>query len=355
MQVRVLDQKDAKIWDVFVSSQPGSQILQSYEWGAFKSKCGWGHFVMAVEEAGEIKGGISILTRRLPLIKRTVFYAPRGPIMKKNDPELFNALMDGVLVEAAKMNAVALKIDPEIDESDSGYIQMLASKGFIRKKKQVQPRATYFLDLTRPLDELLMSFEEKTRYNIRLSEKKGVKVSEESTQTGIDNFYKLYQETCSRNNFLIHPKSYYTKLKDILIENGMANVFTAKFRGVPVASIFIFRFGERVWYMYGASANEYRNMMPNHAIHWHMIKWAKEKGYKLYDLWGIPSNPKEGQPLYGVWRFKKGFNGELKTWIGVYDLPFDGLVYKLFDRGVGIYQAVRSLIKKGRISDSLSE
>lgn len=355
MQVRVLTDKDRDAWNSFASAHGGGQVLQSYEWGLFKSQLGWGHFILVAEDAGEIKAGISILARKLPIIKKTLLYAPRGPIVDLSNKHLLTTLIDGICVEASLRNAIALKIDPEIDESDINAVDVLKRIGFIKKKKQVQPRATYFVDLTRPLDDLLMSFEEKTRYNIRLAEKKGIKVMEESTQAGLESFYRLYRETCKRDSFLIHPMSYYVKLKNLLIEKGMANIFTAKFRGIPVASIFTFNYGERIWYMYGASANEYRNMMPNHALHWFLIEWAKEKGYKLYDMWGVPVNPKEGHPLYGVWRFKKGFNGQLKSWIGMYDLPFDKLTYNLFDKGVEFYQAARSLLTKGKIVDSLSE
>ena len=191
-------------------------------------------------------------------------------------------------VEAALRNAIALKIDPEIYDIDIKTIETLRSKGFVRKNKQVQPRTTIFIDLTKSLDQLLMGFEEKTRYNIRLSEKKGVKVREASDEEGIEIFYKIYRETCRRDVFLIHPKSYYLKLKESLIDRGMADVFIADFQGQPIAALFAFRFGSRIWYMYGASSNEFRNVMPNHALHWHLIKWAKEKGLKVYDLWGAP-------------------------------------------------------------------
>jgi len=355
MQVRVLNDNDRENWDNFVMSQPGSQILQSWEWGTFKARGSWRHFVMAIEDGGQIKGGVSILSRKLPILGRSIFYAPRGPVIPFSDPKMLDALIDGICVEAAKMNAIALKIDPEIDDNNAKVIEMLKAKGFIKKKKQVQPRSTYLLDLTRSLDDILMSFDEKTRYNIRLSEKKKVKVHEDSTENGIDIFYKLYRETCKRDAFLIHPITYYTRLKKELIDKGMANVFLATLNDLPIAALFAFTFGERVWYMYGASANSYRNVMPNHAVHWHLIKWAKEKGKKIYDLWGIPVNPKEGHPLFGVWRFKKGFNGQLKNWIGVYDLPFDKLSYVLFDKGVEYFQAARSLLTKGGISDSLSE
>jgi len=355
MQVRVLTEKDRKLWNDFVSSRDGSQILQSYEWGEFKSKCGWGHFILVVEDGSEIKAGISVLTRKLPVINRSLFYSPRGPVGALSDAKLFNTLIDGLCVEASLKGAIALKVDPEIEDNNANAVALLNDRGFTRKKKQVQPRTTYLIDLKKDLESLLMSFEEKTRYNIRLSEKKGVTVKEDSTIEGIDVFYKMYQETSKRDTFLIHPRSYYMKLKETLVDSGKANVFIAEYQGKPVASLFAFRFGDRIWYMYGASINEGRNVMPNHALHWHLIKWAKEKGCKVYDLWGIPSAPSEKHPLYGVYRFKKGFNGALKSWIGVYDLPFDRITYMLFDKGVGLYQDIRSLLTKGKISDSLSE
>ena len=355
MQARILTEKDRQRWDDFVSSVKGSDILQSYEWGEFKSGLGWDHFIIAVEDGGDIKAGISVLSRKLPLARKNLFYAPRGPVVDLSRGELVDALIDGVCVEAALRNAIALKIDPEIEEGNIDAVNILKARGFVRKKKQVQPRTTSFIDLTKSLDELLAGFEEKTRYNIRLSEKKGVRIREASNEEGIEIFYKIYRETCRRDVFLIHPKSYYLKLKGALIDRRMANVFIADFQGQPIAALFAFRFGSRVWYMYGASSNEFRNVMPNHALHWHLIKWAKEKGLKVYDLWGAPLDPAADHPLFGVFRFKKGFNGESKSWIGAYDLPFDDLTYTLFDKGVAFYQGLRSLITKGKISDPLSE
>ena len=135
----------------------------------------------------------------------------------------------------------------------------------------------------------------------------------------------------------------------------MARLFIAYHEGKPIAGVFIFCFGDRIWYMYGASSNIYRNFMPNHALHWHVIKWAKSAGYKTYDLWGIPSNPTEKHPLWGVYRFKKGFNGRLVKYVGVYDLPLQPVFYHLFDKGLNLWQNIRSLVTKGKIEDSLSE
>ena len=117
----------------------------------------------------------------------------------------------------------------------------------------------------------------------------------------------------------------------------------------------IFAFGDKIWYMYGASSDAYRNVMPNHLLHWAVIKWAKEKDYKYYDLWGIPANPTENHPLYGVYRFKKGFKGRLVKYVGVYDFPYSPLFYHALEFGTLCWQGFRSLIAKGKIEDSLQE
>ena len=135
----------------------------------------------------------------------------------------------------------------------------------------------------------------------------------------------------------------------------MGGVFFARYKGQPIAAVFVFAFGGKVWYMYGASLSKYRNVMPNHALHWYVMQWAKERGYKQYDLWGVPSNPTQDHPLYGVWRFKKGFGGKLVKNIGMTDLPLNPVLYRLFDRGISLWQNARSLIKKGKIEDSLRE
>ncbi|MFH1761920.1 MAG: peptidoglycan bridge formation glycyltransferase FemA/FemB family protein, partial [bacterium] len=219
----------------------------------------------------------------------------------------------------------------------------------------IQPRATLLIDLEPPLEEIMASFEEKTRYNIRLAEKKGVKVKAMPNEEGVRIFYKIYQETAKRDGFLIHPIDYYLKIFEQLVNNGMGVILVAFYEDEPIAAIFNFCLGKKTWYMYGSSSKKNRNVMPNHALHWDFIKWAKGTGYKTYDLWGIPANPAPGHPLWGVYRFKKGFSSNLVKWMGAYDLPLNRFYYQLFDKGMKVWQSVRSLIKKGRIIDSLSE
>jgi len=264
-------------------------------------------------------------------------------------------LLEAIEKEADRDHAISLKIDPEVSAFDAIVTGNLRNAGFIRAAKQIQPRATFIINLDRPLDELLAGFEEKTRYNIRLAEKKGVSVQEEPDETGIGRFYSLYQTTAQRDRFMIHPKIYYQKIREIMFAGGLGTNFVAYYQGQPVAAVIIFSFGRKIWYMYGASSSEARNVMPNHLLHWEVIKWAKERGYKQYDLWGIPFEPKKSHPLFGVYRFKKGFHGDLVKYVGAYDFPYSPLLHGLLENGLIWYQNLRRLVTKGKIEDSLSE
>jgi peptidoglycan pentaglycine glycine transferase (the first glycine) len=355
MKSRTITLPEKNLWNDFVASSPNPSILQSYEWGEFKAQFGWKPIRILLDGDREPVAGISVLKREAPFIKHSFFYAPRGPIMDYANKEVLHDLFERVEKEADRYHAISLKIDPEIPEEDQTAKDNIKALGFVKAQKQVQPRATFILDLDRDLDTLLKSFEEKTRYNIRLSEKKGVVVAEDVSVRGIEIFNELYKETAKRDNFLVHPPVYYHKLREIMFPAGLGTNFIAYFEGKPVGAVIILAFGKRIWYMYGASASAYRNVMPNHLLHWEVIKWAKDRGYKEYDLWGIPANPQENHPLFGVYRFKKGFNGKPVKYLGAYDFPYSPLFFNLFEHGLAWWQNVRSLLTKGKIEDSLSE
>ncbi len=358
MESRLITYPDREKWNEFVASSPFSPVLQSFEWGELKSRFGWEPLRIAVEDEGKIVAGVSILKREIPYVRHSLFYAPRGPLVDFFNRRLLGFLLDAVEKEAEKHQAISFKMDPEIPdvpEEQSDILAVLRRLGFVKALKQVQPRATSLIDLTPGLDDILMSFEEKTRYNVRLARKKGVTVREEPGARGVDIFYEIYRETSARDEFMIHPLRYYQSIREVLFENGLGTNFIAYYKDKPVAAVIVFCFGSRVWYMYGASSSEFRNVMPNHLLHWHVIRWAKERNYRIYDLWGVPVDPKEGHPLWGVYRFKKGFRGRMVRFIGAYDFPYSSLLYHLFERGVILWKNVNSLFRKGKIEDSLGE
>jgi len=356
IECKILEtEEEFSAWNEFVASTHECPIIQSYEWGEIKRISGWVPIRIAVFDNGKIVGGISIQKRNIPYIGKCLFYAPRGPVVDVTKYKYFSVLMNKISGIAKQHNAIVLKIDPEIDEDNEPMLGILHEYNFNFVKKQIQPRATYFLDLTKSLEDILTGCESKTRYNIRLSMKRGVEVKEETSQEGAQKFYNIYETTAKRDAFIIHNFEYYKRVIELMADKGMVRLFMAYYEGIPVAGVYIFAFGQKIWYMYGASSDEYRNVMPNQALHWHVIQWAKAKGYKTYDLWGVPAHPKEGHPLFGVYRFKKGFGGEFRKFIGMHDLVFKPFWYKLMNSGIKTYVSLRSLIKKGKISDSLEE
>ena len=350
MKARLITYPDRETWNEFVASFATSPVLQSFEWGELKAQFGWQPIRLAVFDQDKIVAGISILKRNIPYIKHSIFYAPRGPVVELANRAALDFLLMAVEKEAEKHKAISLKIDPAWSKE-----QMLVDLGFHKALKQIQPRATILLDLEPDLETILKSFEEKTRYNVRLAQRKGIVVREDPSRKAVALFYEMYKKTAIRDNFLIHPLGYYQKIREIMFEKGLGTNFIAYYKDKPVASVIVFSFGSKVWYMYGASTNEHRNKMPNHLLHWTIIQWAKEKGFKTYDLWGIPADPKPGHPLYGVYRFKKGFKGKIVKHIGAYDFSYSPLFYNLFEQGVKWYQNLRSLLTKGKIEDSLGE
>ncbi|OGC23311.1 hypothetical protein A2291_06590 [candidate division WOR-1 bacterium RIFOXYB2_FULL_42_35] len=355
MQSRLITYPDRKLWNDFVANSSECPVLQSFEWGELKSQFGWQPIRIAMEDQGKIVAGISILKREIPYIKHSIFYAPRGPVVDFGNRQLLGFLLDAVEKEAEKHKAISLKVDPAVLENQHLVLDTINSSGFEKAKKQIQPRATILLDLQPDADKILMSFDEKTRYNVRLAEKKVIIVREDPSEQGINIFYEMYEKTAQRDNFLVHPLKYYQAIRKTLFEKGLGTNFIACYNNMPIAGVIVFFFGSKVWYMYGASTSEHRNKMPNHLLHWQIIQWAKEKGYKTYDLWGIPANPVEGHPLFGVYRFKKGFGGKVVKYIGAYDFSHSLLFYNLFEHGLQWFQNLRSLIKKGKIEDSLGE
>ncbi len=338
-------------WNAFVLGHPLGSVLQTWEWGELKSQFGWKMHPLIL--GGEkIEGGAMLLSKKLPGTRKRIFYAPRGPLIDFTDQTAAKAFLDKARELIIRENGVLLKVDPEIPEDQAN---LLTSLGFRRAAREFQPRSTFILDLRPELESILKSFEEKTRYNIRLSAKHGVVVRQISNAEGMDLFYDLHQETAKRDHFLVYTRSYYQKVRELVVEQKRGQIFIAFYQDRPVAGVVIFTLGKKLWYLYGASKSEARNVMPNHALHWNVIQWAKQNGFEVYDLWGIPANPTPDHPLWGVYRFKKGFNGKLVKWVGCYDYIIDPFWFFVFEKALVAYKNLISLVKKGKISDSLGE
>lgn len=331
-------------WDEFVAAHPAGHLLQSSRWGEFKARFGWRMERVALEREGRLVAGAQVLFRPLPW-GQTLAYVPRGPLVDWEDPQQVSALKAAIADMARRRRAVALKIEPELPD-DPQIVGRLAGYGF-RPGHTIQPRSTIVLDLTPEPDAILAGMKSKWRYNVRLAERKGVRVRE-GDRSDLPAFQQLMAETGQRDGFGVHSAAYHAAAYDLFVPAGQAVWLLAEAEGQMLAAIVVFAFGDKAWYLWGASGSEHRNLMPNHALQWAAVLWARERGCRSYDLWGIPDEV-GGDPdayedpeswgsdgLWGVYRFKRGFGGQVLRSVGGWDRVYSPPGYWLYRQAVGL-------------------
>lgn len=332
----------------FIKNHEKATFLQTFGWA--KVKYDWKHEVVIVrDENGKIKGSVSVLIRKIPIFKNTLMYAPRGPIFDENDEETFNLLIDGIDELAKKYKAFLFKFDPDVEFSNDNFKRMLKNRkikvlGKVKDATQLmQPRyvcRTNIKDKTE--EDVFASFHSKTRYNIRLATKKGVTVRE-GTRKDLADFKNIMDVTGQRDGFFIRSLEYFEKIYDSLEPNSLKILF-ADYEGKPIATVMNILFGNKVWFLYGGSLNEYRNVMPAYLIQWEMIKWAIQNNCDVYDFRGISAIDLEHKNE-GLWRFKKGFNAELIRLTEGYKV-YNHFIYFLFEKFGTFYRDFRLKLNK---------
>jgi peptidoglycan pentaglycine glycine transferase (the first glycine) len=315
----------ASDWDVFIHRFPETHLLQTSAWGELKAAFSWN-----VERVNNGEAGVQILFRRLPL-GLTLAYIPKGPVgvdWQKLWPEV-DAL-------CRKRHAVFLKVEPDLWEPVEKDKLEWRLPGFIPSQQAIQPRRTVLIDLNGSEEEILGRMKQKTRYNIRLAQKKGVQVS---LSTNLEGFYSLMQVTGERDGFGVHSLEYYRQVYSLFSQTDHCCILQANYNETPLAALMVFVNGRQAWYFYGASNDQERNRMPTYLLQWEAIRWARLHGCAAYDLWGVPDFDEKDledqfeqrhDGLWGVYRFKRGFGGELKRSVGAWDKIYQPLIYALY-------------------------
>jgi lipid II:glycine glycyltransferase (peptidoglycan interpeptide bridge formation enzyme) len=339
-------------WNAFVASQSTAHLLQSWAWGDFKAQFGWEPVRLAVQADDELAGVAQILLRASPLGK--LAYIPKGPVFGTDDPGITMQLWQGIHETLQTHGVFALKVEPEWPDEERAH-KRLQEAGFVHSDQTVQPRQTIVVDLSPDKDEILAAMKSKTRYNIRLASRKGVK-SREGDAQDVEIFYDMMETTGERNEFGIHSRDYYRQAWRQFSAQDRAKLFLATYEGQPLAGIMVFAFGKKSWYMYGSSSNKHRNLMPTYLVQWEAISWAKAKGCQHYDLCGIPDMDEdvleaavrdrdvlEGDipELWGVYRFKRGFGGQVIRYVGAYDYIYKPLRHRLFNWAMALREKTR--------------
>jgi peptidoglycan pentaglycine glycine transferase (the first glycine) len=359
--MQIIRIRDPKTWDRALLALPNPHVLQSWGWGEFKSQHGWSATRLLFQDDGRTVAAASVLRRKLPLLPVSMLYVPKGPALDWADTVLAARVMAELERLARRWRVIFCKIDPDVyypsddarplagekqgrPANAPAVARLLAVRDWCFSGEQVQFRNTVLLDLARPEDEILAAMKQKTRYNIGLAMRRGVKIRP-GTAEDLVTFYELYLETSHRDRFLIRPPEYYYDAWGSFLEAGQAQLFLAEIEGEAVAGVMSFTFGPAAWYMYGASSHRYRERMPNHVLQWEAIRRARAAGCTLYDLWGAPDSLDESDPMWGVYRFKLGLGGELARGLGAWDFPASPAGYRFFTgflpRYLGLLRAQR--------------
>jgi len=353
----------SQLWNQLISQLPNPHFLQTYEWGQVKAKYGWVPYYAVWTEDGKfqvtsdlqsITNYQSPITAAALILKRTafrrfsIFYAPKGPLMDWTNESLRNRVLDDLQSFAKKQGAIFLKLDPDVvlgrgvpasvdevtENSGQAVMSDLRRRGWVESSDQIQFRNTVMVDLSASEDDILMRMKQKTRYNVRLAEKKGVTVRVGMVED-LPALYKMYAETSVRDGFVIRDEEYYMTVWKLFMSAAISGQpsavpLIAEVDGEAVAAIFLFMFAGRGYYVYGMSHNAHREKMPTYLLQWAAMKHAKAYGCLTYDLWGAPDVFDESDSMWGVYRFKEGLGGDVVRTLGAYDFAPSKFWYSMY-------------------------
>lgn len=304
--------------------------LQSWEWGEFRKKTGVDVVRVGVFEGKRLIAGYQLTVHRIPGLPYTLLYFPRGPL-----PDL--KMLTTLQKICREQKSIFVKLEPNVGDfypqsskTNLGVREFLTKSG-CQEGRPLFTRFTFQLDLTKNESLLLAEMKPKTRYNIKISQRHGVQIIEDNSESAFKAYLDLMMETTRRQGFYAHTSDYHRKLWETLAPTGMYHLFLAKLDNKVLAAYIFFTFKDHLYYPYGASTRENREVMPTYGLFWEVIKYGQKVGCKTFDMWGTPGpNPDPKDPWSGFHRFKEGFGSRLFEFIGSYDLVSNPQLYNLY-------------------------
>jgi peptidoglycan pentaglycine glycine transferase (the first glycine) len=344
-QLQAVPAEQRDLWDRFVSEHPQGHLLQSWHWGELKAGASWSPLRLALwdTEQQRIVAGAQVLRRtasHLPLWLGHLAYIPKGPLLDWSQRELCVAFFTQLHRILRQQGAVALRIEPgqEMGTTDAELFlkQFAALRAdnvlLAHSVAATQPLRTIVLDLSPNEETLLAQMKEKWRYNVRLAGRRGVTIRTAETLEDVRQWYQLLQVTAERDQFGIHTYEYYVQVWELFRPHNQVQLLLAEHAGQLLAGIFMGIFARQALYLYGASSNEQRQLMPNYLLQWEAIRRAKQQGALLYDFWGIPETEDEAEAMAGVYRFKRGWGGRVAQFPGAYEHVYRPLMMNIASR-----------------------
>jgi len=318
--INIADHSDAHIWNSHISHP-----LQSWEWGEFRKKMGIDVVRLILKKTTVISQCWEVTFHPIPFTPFTIGYFPKGPTPDSH--------MIKELIKLGKQkNALFIQLEPNIENNSNFDLSTYTRIAHLKPAHHpLFTKYTFILDLTKSEEELLKNMHNKTRYNIRLAQKHGVVIKEDSSDTAFMAYLQLSEETTQRQGFYAHNRTYHQTMWNSLKQNGVAKLFTATYNNEILTAWIIFCLNDTIYYPYGASSRNHREVMAPNLMLWELIRWGKKHGFQKFDLWGaIGPNPDIHDSWYGFHRFKEGYNPTLIEYKGSYDLIIHPFLYTLY-------------------------
>lgn len=303
-----------------------AHVIQSWEWGEFRKKTGLDLVRMGHFEGNKLLTAYQLTYHAVPLFKQKIGYLPKGPMP-------FGEMVDALRENGKKYNAAFIKLEPVViidnRQSTIDYRQKLKQLGLTPSNKTLFTKYNFLIDLSKSEQQLLSAMHPKTRYNIGLAQRYGVEVYESVNNVDFEIYLKLYFETTKRQKYFGHTPQYHKLIWETLMPVGMARVLIARYKSKPLVAWMLFNFKDTLYYPYGGSSTEYKEVMASNLIAWEAIRLGKKMKLKVFDMWGaLAPNVSQSDPWYGFHRFKAGYGPAHIEYIGTYDLILRNALYK---------------------------
>ena len=355
MTVTIQEITDQEQWNNFLISQPHGHLQQSYEWGELNRYLGRQIYRLGAMDDGRLIGTMLLavtpvpLPRSIPGFPLNWLYCLRGPAVERTDSPALAALVKQAQTIARREHAVVLRLEPNIADDDPAmdtWIEAYHKLGFQTNPYAMHPRRSWVLDIRPDLEQLMANFKMTWRQNVRIAERKGVTVREAQSDADFDTYYQLMQITSERDNFFVHSKSYHQEVMRHFAPRGDAVLYLAEHEGEALAAKMLIRFGNWCWDLYGASSNNKRNLKPTYLLQYRCFQWAKSRGCSYFDFRAIPEILEPGEEMWGVYEFKRGFDGFSRLNMPTQDYIYRPLIYTGWRKWVEVSRARRQAERK---------
>ncbi len=330
MTIRPIISSDKKQFDAGVSHP-----LQAYEWGEFRERTGVKVVRRGFYKDNKLASGFQLTIHKIPHTPFTIGYLPKGNLPTRE-----------LLVELKKIGkeekCILIQLEPNVVRiknlhSASSGQEEVRIKGLVEAAHPLFTRFNFVLDITKSEEELLKNMHQKARYNIKVAQKNGVEVIEDNSEKAFEAYLELTKETTERQKFYAHTQGYHKKMWETLKSESLdknklsAHLLTAKYKNKVLTAWILFVFKDTLYYPYGASSSENREVMSSNLEMWEAIRYGKKLGLKKFDMWGaMGPDPDKKDPWYGFHSFKEKYGPDHVEYVGSYDLVINPALYQLY-------------------------